>query len=210
MAYFQNPWSRRKIVQHSRKLRLIQNRCGSLPVLSSKWDGLERLENLLKSSELLANVILKQQNCSLKNRNHPKNQARQLLEYLKCRHRCFLLIMTPLCLLTTSLSIVNLLLREYRAIANVCTANFLSHTVQHKLDLLPSLMDLLYAQCNVNITDCVSFCLFSSQHLKWLFFRSWQRWRNLVQNIGSHFRLPVMKDGIDLCVITREHMLMVD
>lgn len=53
-----------------------------------------------------------------------------------------------------------------RAITNICTANFLSHTVQHKLDLLPSLMDLLYAQCNVNITDCVSFCLFSSPHFE--------------------------------------------
>lgn len=45
-----------------------------------------------------------------------------------------------------------------QAITNKDIANFLSHTVQHKLDLLPSLMDLLYAQCNVNITDCVSFC----------------------------------------------------
>jgi U3 small nucleolar RNA-associated protein 24 len=40
--------------------------------------------------------------------------------------------------------------------SNNVAANFLSHTVQHKLDLLPSLMDLLYAQCNINITDCVS------------------------------------------------------
>lgn len=53
-----------------------------------------------------------------------------------------------------------------QAIANRCKANFLSHTVQHKLDLLPSLMDLLYAQCTVHITDCVSFGLSSSQHLK--------------------------------------------
>ncbi|KAF2652261.1 Fcf1-domain-containing protein [Lophiostoma macrostomum CBS 122681] len=33
--------------------------------------------------------------------------------------------------------------------------NFLSHTVQHKLDLLPSLMDLLYAKCTPIITSCV-------------------------------------------------------
>ncbi|MDI1493322.1 MAG: rRNA-processing protein fcf1 [Ramalina farinacea] len=33
--------------------------------------------------------------------------------------------------------------------------NFLSHTVQHKLDLLPTLMDTLYASCRVIITDCV-------------------------------------------------------
>lgn len=44
--------------------------------------------------------------------------------------------------------------------SNSYAANFLSHTVQHKLDLLPSLMDLLYAQCNVNITECVSFIQF--------------------------------------------------
>ncbi|KAF2863541.1 rRNA-processing protein FCF1 [Piedraia hortae CBS 480.64] len=33
--------------------------------------------------------------------------------------------------------------------------NFLSHTVHHKLPLLPSLMDTLYATCNPIITDCV-------------------------------------------------------
>ncbi|KAK2760391.1 rRNA-processing protein fcf1 [Arachnomyces sp. PD_36] len=33
--------------------------------------------------------------------------------------------------------------------------NFLSHTIQHKLDLLPSMMDCLYASCNPIITSCV-------------------------------------------------------
>lgn len=33
--------------------------------------------------------------------------------------------------------------------------NFLSHTVQRKLPLLETLMDLLYAKCNPIITDCV-------------------------------------------------------
>ncbi len=33
--------------------------------------------------------------------------------------------------------------------------NFLSHTVQHKLELLPSMMDCLYAQCTPVITACV-------------------------------------------------------
>ncbi|KAF2185050.1 rRNA-processing protein-like protein FCF1 [Zopfia rhizophila CBS 207.26] len=33
--------------------------------------------------------------------------------------------------------------------------NFLSHTVRAKLDLLPSLMDLLYAKCTPIITSCV-------------------------------------------------------
>ena len=33
--------------------------------------------------------------------------------------------------------------------------NFLSHTVQHKLELLPTMMDCLYAKCNPIITDCV-------------------------------------------------------
>jgi len=34
-------------------------------------------------------------------------------------------------------------------------SNFLSHTVQHKLDLIPSMMDCLYAKCIPIITDCV-------------------------------------------------------
>ncbi|KAL9121190.1 MAG: hypothetical protein Q9187_002251 [Circinaria calcarea] len=33
--------------------------------------------------------------------------------------------------------------------------NFLSHTVQHKLELLSTMMDCLYAKCNPMITDCV-------------------------------------------------------
>lgn len=33
--------------------------------------------------------------------------------------------------------------------------NFLSHTVQHKLDLLPTMMDCLYAKCVPTITSCV-------------------------------------------------------
>lgn len=33
--------------------------------------------------------------------------------------------------------------------------NFLSHTVQHKLELLPSMMDCLYASCRPIITSCV-------------------------------------------------------
>lgn len=33
--------------------------------------------------------------------------------------------------------------------------NFLSHTVQHKLELLPTMMDCLYAKCIPIITDCV-------------------------------------------------------
>jgi U3 small nucleolar RNA-associated protein 24 len=34
-------------------------------------------------------------------------------------------------------------------------SNFLSHTVQHKLDLIPSMMDCLYAKCIPIVTDCV-------------------------------------------------------
>lgn len=33
--------------------------------------------------------------------------------------------------------------------------NFLSHTVQKKLDMLPTMMDCLYAKCTPIITDCV-------------------------------------------------------
>lgn len=33
--------------------------------------------------------------------------------------------------------------------------NFLSHTVHHKLPLLPTLMDTLYATCRPMITNCV-------------------------------------------------------
>jgi hypothetical protein len=33
--------------------------------------------------------------------------------------------------------------------------NFLSHTVHHKLPLLPTLMDTLYATCTPIITSCV-------------------------------------------------------
>ena len=33
--------------------------------------------------------------------------------------------------------------------------NFLSHTVQHKLELVPTMMDCLYAKCIPIITDCV-------------------------------------------------------
>lgn len=33
--------------------------------------------------------------------------------------------------------------------------NFLSHTVQKKLEMLPTMMDCLYAKCNPIITDCV-------------------------------------------------------
>lgn len=33
--------------------------------------------------------------------------------------------------------------------------NFLSHTIQHKLDIIPSMMDCLLATCIPTITDCV-------------------------------------------------------
>ncbi|KAL9603341.1 MAG: hypothetical protein Q9219_001203 [cf. Caloplaca sp. 3 TL-2023] len=33
--------------------------------------------------------------------------------------------------------------------------NFLSHTIQQKLSLLPTMMDCLFAKCNPIITDCV-------------------------------------------------------
>lgn len=33
--------------------------------------------------------------------------------------------------------------------------NFLNHTVQHKLELLPTMMDCLYAKCIPIITSCV-------------------------------------------------------
>jgi U3 small nucleolar RNA-associated protein 24 len=33
--------------------------------------------------------------------------------------------------------------------------NFISRSVQLKLDLLPTFMDLLYAKCNLILTDCV-------------------------------------------------------
>ncbi|EDN11196.1 DUF652 domain-containing protein [Histoplasma capsulatum] len=33
--------------------------------------------------------------------------------------------------------------------------NFLSHTVQHKLDVIPTMMDCLYAKCIPLVTDCV-------------------------------------------------------
>jgi U3 small nucleolar RNA-associated protein 24 len=33
--------------------------------------------------------------------------------------------------------------------------NFLSHTVQHKLEMLSTMMDCLYAECYPVITDCV-------------------------------------------------------
>ncbi|KAI9795890.1 MAG: rRNA-processing protein fcf1 [Piccolia ochrophora] len=33
--------------------------------------------------------------------------------------------------------------------------NFLSHTVQRKLEILPTMMDCLYAKCTPVITDCV-------------------------------------------------------
>lgn len=33
--------------------------------------------------------------------------------------------------------------------------NFLSHTVQKKLELLPTMMDCLYAKCTPVISDCV-------------------------------------------------------
>ncbi|KAL9123938.1 MAG: hypothetical protein Q9217_006684 [Psora testacea] len=33
--------------------------------------------------------------------------------------------------------------------------NFFSHTISHKLDLLPSMMDCLYASCTPTITSCV-------------------------------------------------------
>ncbi|GME52138.1 rRNA-processing protein fcf1 [Neofusicoccum parvum] len=35
------------------------------------------------------------------------------------------------------------------------TQNFLSHTVQRKLELLPAMMDCLYAKCTPVITSCV-------------------------------------------------------
>jgi len=34
--------------------------------------------------------------------------------------------------------------------------NFLSHTVQHKLEMLSTMMDCLYAKCIPMITDCLS------------------------------------------------------
>ncbi|KAJ5116506.1 rRNA-processing protein FCF1 [Penicillium angulare] len=33
--------------------------------------------------------------------------------------------------------------------------NFISHTIQHKLDVIPTMMDCLYAKCIPVITDCV-------------------------------------------------------
>ncbi|EEQ86093.1 rRNA-processing protein fcf1 [Blastomyces dermatitidis] len=33
--------------------------------------------------------------------------------------------------------------------------NFLSHTVQHKLEVIPTMMDCLYAKCIPIVTDCV-------------------------------------------------------
>ncbi|KAJ5736622.1 rRNA-processing protein FCF1 [Penicillium malachiteum] len=33
--------------------------------------------------------------------------------------------------------------------------NFISHTIQHKLDIIPTMMDCLYAKCIPVITDCV-------------------------------------------------------
>lgn len=33
--------------------------------------------------------------------------------------------------------------------------NFLSHTIQHKLEVIPTMMDCLYAKCIPIITDCV-------------------------------------------------------
>ncbi|KAJ5151785.1 rRNA-processing protein FCF1 [Penicillium capsulatum] len=33
--------------------------------------------------------------------------------------------------------------------------NFISHTIQHKLDIIPTMMDCLYAKCTPVITDCV-------------------------------------------------------
>ncbi|KAJ5469432.1 rRNA-processing protein FCF1 [Penicillium diatomitis] len=33
--------------------------------------------------------------------------------------------------------------------------NFISHTIQHKLDVIPTMMDCLYAKCIPIITDCV-------------------------------------------------------
>ncbi|KAJ5550714.1 hypothetical protein N7461_005412 [Penicillium sp. DV-2018c] len=33
--------------------------------------------------------------------------------------------------------------------------NFLSHTIQHKLEVIPSMLDCLYAKCIPIITDCV-------------------------------------------------------
>ena len=37
--------------------------------------------------------------------------------------------------------------------------NFLSHTVQHKLEMLSTMMDCLYAKCIPIITDCMSYLL---------------------------------------------------
>jgi U3 small nucleolar RNA-associated protein 24 len=33
--------------------------------------------------------------------------------------------------------------------------NFISHTIQHKLEVIPTMMDCLYAKCIPVITDCV-------------------------------------------------------
>ncbi|KAJ5295118.1 hypothetical protein PENANT_c035G03242 [Penicillium antarcticum] len=33
--------------------------------------------------------------------------------------------------------------------------NFISHTIQHKLEVIPSMMDCLYAKCIPIVTDCV-------------------------------------------------------
>lgn len=33
--------------------------------------------------------------------------------------------------------------------------NFISHTIQHKLEIIPTMMDCLYAKCIPIITDCV-------------------------------------------------------
>ncbi|KAI9746683.1 MAG: rRNA-processing protein fcf1 [Claussenomyces sp. TS43310] len=37
----------------------------------------------------------------------------------------------------------------------IVDTNFISRSVQLKLDMLPTFMDLLYAKCNLIITDCV-------------------------------------------------------
>lgn len=33
--------------------------------------------------------------------------------------------------------------------------NFISHTIQHKLEVIPTMMDCLYAKCIPIVTDCV-------------------------------------------------------
>lgn len=60
--------------------------------------------------------------------------------------------------------------------------NFLSFTVQNKLDLLSAMMDCLYAKCIPIITDwyccrhaAITCCMLTTQTVLWPRWRSWGR-----------------------------------